>query len=351
MFQIVGSGIVIIFLLFIFELYGYAVGDVLKLEWISHSERLLFGMLSYFICFQIVALPFVLLKGSLIQLSLVWGCISLVFFLFMVFRKKKEIIQEMKENFLKKNDISIFCMMVVVVVAIFFSVLQSYNGWDTAYYLGGMNTSLATNTFYLFDGHTGEPQGTITLHYALSTFYVHFTVMCKIFHIEVRIMAFYCMRGLCVILASMTVYLLGRKLFQRKQDAAGLVILWMFFNCFATALHSTAFFLFIRGYEAKGYCANILFPLLLYGIVSIFQEEKAENWKKIEVISFASVPLSMSSVAILPMAIGVMGIVLMIKKRKILNIMKHCMICVLPNICYLTIYALYVKGILSIGAM
>ena len=236
-------------------------------------------------------------------------------------------------------------MTLTVCIAIVFAVLQIYNGWDTGMYIGGMNQSLSTDTFYFYNGNTGIKQANLNLRYALSMFYVHFTVLCRVFHIEARIMMFYCARALCVILSSMIVYLFGKKIFSyQREKAAWMILVWLILNWFATALHTPAYFLFVRGYEAKGYCANVVLPMLLYGIYCILQKDAKENWKKLALVAFASVPISMSSLAIVPTAIGIMGLVLMIKGKSFFTIISKCFVCVLPNLCYLLIYVLFIKG-------
>lgn len=349
MVQIFMCGVVICLLSGMFYAWSFFAQKTINISFQGMAERIVFGFLTYFIFFQIIALPIVLLKQSLTLLTWIWLGIMIVTVLFAAVNRKV-IIGCFYENMKILKNVTMIVMILVVCATVFFAALQSYNGWDTGMYIGGMNQSLSTDTFYFYNGNIGVRQENLNLRYALSMFYVHFTVLCRVFHIEARIMMFYCARALCVMLSSMIVYLFGKKLFlQEMEKAVWMVLVWMVFNWFATALHTSAYFLFVRGYEAKGYCANVILPLLLYGIYSILQKDIKENWKKVALVAFASVPISMSSLAIVPMAIGIMGLVLMIKEKRVLSVINKCFLCVLPNLCYLFIYVLYDKGYFVVG--
>lgn len=353
MVQVFMCGVIICVLLGIFWIWGGWVQKILNISLEGLAEQIIFGFLAYFIFFQIIALPVVLLKQSLTLLTWMWYGMVLITFLGMLVKRKIFAVYFCNDvkALLKVLKMKIGIVVIAAVcLAAAFAALQAYNGWDVGMYIGGINKSLSTDTFYFYNGNVGSRQANLNLRYALSMFYVHFTVLCRVFHIEARIMMFYCVRVLCVILAAMVVYIWAKKLFSNQTEkAAWMVFIWLIFNWFMNGEYTTASFLFLRGYEAKGFCANVVLPLLLYGIYCLVQENVQENWKKLFLIAYASVPISMSSLAIVPVAIGIMGVLLLIREKHFSPIIRTCFLCVLPNLCYLFIYMLYDKGYILIG--
>lgn len=359
MLQLIRAAIVLALLLFLFYLWGFIY------KWFKRDKRqpvveaVIWGAFLYFSIFQLVALPAVVLRGSVTGLAIIWTVLVLGITGIAVYLGKKAIIDDarcMIQMFCPSNfreNWLLYLTGILVAAAVIFSILQPYNGWDTAYYLGGMNTSLYTDTFYQYEDHTGIYFGTdhsLNMHYALSCFYVHFTVLCRLFCIDVRVMAFYTIRALCMILAAAIVYMIGHLVYgaERKKSAC-LVIGWLILNFFWLSGYATPFFLLIRGYEAKGYCANVIIPALLFCILALIKNPRENGrWKDLFLVCLGSVPMSMSSLVIVPVAIAIMGIVMMLTYRSLRWLWKifiRCLLCAMPNLVYLLVYVLWILGV------
>lgn len=354
MLQIALCMLLVGILLAAFWTWGMIPRVLLGVKYDTGLQQLLMGFFCYFLIFQCVAVPMVLLKQSVAALSIVW---LVLFFVITVaaalpaYKEHRGICGFWREKVEWGTAIIVCAACLAVALAVLFSVVQEYNGWDCAFYIGTMNDALRTDHFYFFDGNTGEQMETLNLRYALSGYYVHFILWCRLLHIEARIMAFYVMRSLCVLLASAVVYLMGKRLFSDSpRKACCLLLLWLMIHLLWMEYHTTSYFLFARGYEAKGYCANVVLPMLLYGILGVFQERDIQNsWKQLALVAWASVPVSMSALVTVPAALAVFGLAYMIRSRSFWPVIGKCVLCVIPNLCYVLIYFLHVRGIIEIG--
>ncbi len=349
-----------ILLMLLFYFCSILAEKLLGIEMTLFSERLLFGFFLYFLLFEIVSVPLILLQQPFHVLCAVWTMLIVVIAaaaLFFLFRKGAGRIGFFSEDISAWDVVLGLGAFGLVSMVTVLSVFHKYIGWDPSYYLGTMNTTLATDTMYLFDGADGTPEDVINLRYALSAFYMQFTYWCNMFQIPVRIAAWWLVRPLCSILSALIVYLIGMELTEKSSGKAfGFVILWVCVLLFWSDIHTTAYFMIIRGYEAKGYCSNVVIPMFLYGILCLFRKwQKGDRkkelmaWRKLALIAFSSVAISMSAMALVPMGLAVMGTtMLLVEPKRWADTMKKVLFCALPNLLVVMIYLLHAKDVLVV---
>lgn len=336
-------GFVLALLIFIFLVYGEFFIIKLNIKSDSFPMRVLVGFFSYFIVMQLLILPIVFLKGSVDLACILWivlNVLSVAYFLR----------YEIKNGYKLFSDyrLGIF-LTVLMLVVVMTAVLTRYAGWDIAYYIGEMNEFLYHNSFWTHDALEGGTLALINgvprinLHYAQSSYYPFWAILCRIFNIEARLMVLYTARALCVILSTMVAYCIGEEVFVDRKRANALVCVFLVLALYATASHSSAAMMIQRGYESKGYCAAVVAPaifLALYKVAKDYTDREA--WIFTGLIAWASMPIAMSSMAIIPGAIIVVSISLMIYHRKFVPIFKPALICVLPNAAYMLWYAIWI---------
>ena len=182
---------------------------------------------------------------------------------------------------------------------------------------------------------------TIPLHYALSCFYPFFSILAYIFHVDARLIAMYTARSLCVLLFGCVAYAWGNELFfQDRKKSLLFVITAILLSMFLLDDHSYAFMMVVRGYESKGYCAAIVMPMCALALIRLFRSASEENWKLLGLISWASMPIAMSSMAIVPTAIVIAAVVMMIHEKKVQSILVRTGLCILPNVILMVWYVL-----------
>ena len=321
------------------------------------GERILFGFFAYFLLFEVIAVPLILLQKPFHLLCTVWIAVMAVVVvasLILVFRCGAGRVAILQVSVWDVVFLAAAAAFVILVMAL--SVFHKYIGWDPSYYLGTMNTTLTTDTMYVFDGADGTKEEVVNLRYALSAFYMQFTFWCRLLGIPVRVMAWWLVRPLCTALSGMIVYRMGMELADYSiRQASSLLILWLGVSLFWSGIHTTAYFMIVRGYEAKGYCSNVVIPMFLYGVLCLFRHWKPEggsiaDWRRLALVAWASVAVSMSAMALIPMGLAVMGMTMvLVSPGQWQQTLRHIIVCALPNICVVLLYLLHAKDVLVIS--
>lgn len=341
----------IMIFLVVFTAFGY-LGSYLVKRKSSLVENLVLGLFFYFALFQLFALPLILLKQHLILLTGIWLAVvtSVLVCAFIVLYKTVR--KQGKPKWSLPNKKTIVCYMAMAGVVLFFcyfTAIQNYWGWDTAFYIGTISTTVDTDTMYLINGENGAAETALPLRYALSSFYMNSAVFCKITGIGVVSFQKYVMGTLDVILYFAIAYLLGQALF-RNSNTKTTGFLWIvgILNLFFLSEYTTSQFLILRAYEAKSYCANVVLPTILWLMLLLHKDiENRANWKVLFVIMMASVPISMSAILIAPAMLGiaVLGESIVNRNGKVL---LRGIVCMIPNMVYLVMYLLYTLDVFVI---
>lgn len=344
--------LLVLLYLAIYQIWGQILCYVLKWKNNDILKVEFCGFFLYFGFFQMIALPLILLKRSLSMLSYIWVALNILIialFVFLIVTKRCIIkVKQLEDTSLVTRLLMIVAFLIVIGQA-YYGAVQFYTGWDTAYYLGTMNSAVYTNTMYQYDGSTGRIVSDINLRYALSTFFMNTAVVAKITGLHILTIQRYVVSSICVLMSNLIVYLIGKLIFSNDaRKTSVLVILNVVFSYYLISEYSTSQFLLLRGYEAKGYCANVVIPATLYCMLRIWKRESKANWKLLFLVAFASVPISMSAILIVPVLIGLMLLAQVIIKKNWKELI-YGFICVLPNILYLLLYFLYARGLLIIG--
>jgi len=226
-------------------------------------------------------------------------------------------------------------------------LMQRNIGWDFAYYIGNMTTSVATDTMYVYDGSSGWMRSHLELRYALSSFYMNTAWISQMTGISALVLQKYTAGVLCVLLTNAVVYSFAMEVFHRdlKKTAVlvtATVVLTIFWDVYDTA----AQFLMLRNYEAKAYCANVVMPMVCYLLYRIWKNSKDQrNWTELFLVAFASVAVSMSSLVLVPVLIGIMLLAhLAVERRWDAAAVRCGIFCMMPNVCYLLVYFASTRG-------
>lgn len=338
----------IVIFLVLFTFFGFFGSHLMKRK-SSLMENLVLGFFTYFTLFQLFALPLILLKQHLTLLTALWLAVVAIvmIFGFVVLYKERITERGQERNIIKvRQMLCYFAMAVLVLFFCYFTAIQNYWGWDTAFYIGTVSTTVDTDTMYLINGESGVPENVLPLRYALSGFYMNSAVFCKITGITAVYFQKYVMGTLCVLLYFSVLYLVGQALFQKcVVKTAGFLWAAGILNLFFVSEYTTSQFLILRAYEAKAYCANVVVPAIFWLLLLLHKDlQDKGNWRALFLVMLASVPVSMSAILIAPamVLIAVLGESIVNRSRKIFT---FGVLCILPNAVYLVVYLLYTLDI------
>lgn len=331
MLQLIKCVFVIFIFLLIFTVWGHSVSRWLSIDAPHLPMQMLVGFFALFIVMEVVILPVVFLHNSLKLATVLTLSVVILLTIIMLFQHRAGFLSNVKQI-----EISIWTIIAVVVLCLVtgVAVLQQYLGYDPTYYIGEMAAFINYGEFWTRDAIKGmEVTSEIPLHYALSCFYPLFAIFAYVFHINARIMALYVVRGLCVLLFGATTFCWGYELFDhQKKNGYFFTIICCILTMFLLDDHSLAFMMMVRGYESKGYCAAVVAPMCVLALIRLCRDVKSKSdWRLLGLVAWASMPVAMSSMAIIPVAIAVVGLSLMICHRQFKYIFIRCFICVVPN--------------------
>lgn len=347
----------IIILLLIFYGLGYLV-SVVTGEKHMGLEQMILGFFFYFLCLDIITVPLIMLKQPFSLVVILWALVLVTFLTVIGWCRVKYKVKLLQisvkpgKEFWKKAAIYGGIALIVLVV-LYLVANQNYWGWDTAYYMGIVSTTLDSNSMFLIDGENGRMEKYIGFRYALSSFYMSSAFWCKVTGISVVFFQKYVMGSICIVLYFVLVCLIGKQLFKNN-------VLQMFlFFCVVAGLnmyfitgYTTSDFLLTRSYEAKAFCANVVFPAMFLYFLKLHDKlEQKDYWTALRIIVWGSVPVSMSSILIAPAMVVVFVLTEWIgKKEKKMKafLCKQGVICVAVNVIFLILYFLFTKGILRI---
>ena len=353
MIDIVKIFTIYLILLYTCYLFGVTVFKITRFQG-DVGVAIVTGFFALFGLFQIVALPYIILKKSLSDLTMAWILIFTILVLVFSRWSRREFWKTLKGCRKRSlwNGILLAVVILLIAMEIIMQIGHNYWGWDTAYYIGTVNTSLYTDTMYLYDGTTGLLEEKLHLRYALSSFYMLIASFCKVFSLHPIICFRYIVGVGCILLSNIVAFEIGKKLFPEEgEKQKAFLIAYIILNFLWVSNYSNAEFLLKRGYESKGYCANVIIPIIFYlGLLLLKskKEERARIWLVAFVVGFASVPVSMSALVIVPMMFCILAATCLLLDRDWKSVGMG-LVCTLPNIVYGIVYLLYVKDILIIG--
>lgn len=339
--------LMILLLLAEFIIYGVGAQKLLRLR-LRAYETALAGFFLYFGVFQAAALPMVLLQRPFHELAALWAILSLLIngaVLLLARRELYRLAFGMFCSLWQAKGILLLGALSLVAFTCYFQSAQQYIGWDTSYYIGTVNTTVYTDSMYIYDGAAGTVSKYLNLRYALSTFYMHSAVLCKLSSVDAILVQKYVVGTLCILLYALILFAMGKRLFAQDTRKSLAMLIWgMLLNYGFNTIYTTSSFLLLRGYGAKGFCANVAIPAVFYFALCLWEgRREREHWWLLFFVGFASVPLSMSCILIVPALIFIILVTEWIVRRDWKALWRGFW-CVLPNGLYLIAYFLYTQG-------
>lgn len=316
---------------------------------ISLTAALLTGFFAYFAILQFLAVPMVLSKRPLHELTVCWGIVIALLTVFgsIYCTCKKYSIS--KFDWRKQKGI-LLAVGIIFAAMLYYALRYGYVGFDASYYIGTVNTSLYTDSMYIFDGNSGVKNGFLELRYALSSFYMNSAVRCQIFKLSALVEMRLITGFFCVSFFYMILFQIGKTWFQGDDRKALLVagtggIICFFFR----SAYTPAQFLLCRSYEAKAYCANVVLPMLFCTFLYLWKnKEDKQIWKLIFLICLSCNAISMSCILIVPVMLSVYSLFLLVTCKNKNDICIRYLVCMVPCMVYVITYVLYLKGFIQI---
>lgn len=215
MIQLAACLLMMILLAIEWGIYGIGTQKIFRLK-MSACETEILGFFIYFGLFQMAALPLILLQRPFHELVWLWIGIAVAMNLFVLatsWRKLAAFVGNMFAGLWRVKGILLAAVVLLVLFACWFQGTQQYMGWDTTDYIGTVNTTVYTDTMYVYEGNSGVMAKVLNLRYAMSAFYMHSAFLCRLTAVGGMMVQKYVLGTVCILMHGLILFTMGKRLF------------------------------------------------------------------------------------------------------------------------------------------
>lgn len=272
------------------------------------------GFLVCQIVFEVITLGSYFMEKDLATVTRVWLCVIVLLCLLggvTLVRSRENAKLQLKIEYI--NWMPCIIAAITVLAFCYYVSINGETNEDSRYYVSLVNTTLNTGTLFLYNPYNGMWGDSWYLRRALATYEIHSAMLCSVFQIPALVVTRITRACENVILSSMTVYLLGKKMLWRKEEdgvkekkACYLVVLYLFLQLVYTNTYpSSAFFFLFRAYEGKAFSANLLVLFTMY-LCAEFMLVKQKRYLGLLIIGlWGAAAISSSGMIVVGMEIGI----------------------------------------------
>ena len=305
-------------------LFGTFVNQCILKRRVGGIDSMLIGFFLYQILCQILTLGCYFTTGVVHQLSYTWAVIVLVISVVSMYSCRKEIVADFKTCYqcIKIEKAAVAIATIIVLAVCYYVAINGETNADSQYYIALINTTASTDTLYKYNPYNGFESDAFFLRRALANFEAHSAILCQLYQLPALVIARITRAIQNVILTSAAVCLWGKMLYQKEsmkrrvQKTSALVVVYLAFQfVFSCNYHTNAAFFLKRAYEGKAFTANVVLLFVLYTAYQYVKTKERLNLIILILIWWGSVALSSSAMVLVPMAVFIMVIPTIGRKR------------------------------------
>ena len=339
---------IIITLITLFLLYyscGLHISQILKLEKINMSEKIIIGFFTYYFLHFIVCIPFKIKLAPLHYVTIIWSIAALALLVSaaIINIRNRTILNDLLviKKYALEHKIVFTCLILLVLSQVTISNLSdlSIARWDRGYYVGDISSSVYTDTISQYDTYTGEKLLMLNTEYLLETYQNHEASVCQITGLSAMEQQCTVMTTVVVILFMLIMIQMGNTFWKDAKSTA-------LFCFFVQIIHFLTFnisvessYLYLRAFEGKGILILLILPCcFLYFIQgALDKDRKREAFLKTMIIAISSFCINMSVIYMIPFLLGPCMVGRCICERS-LKPFKHLVIEMLPLVIVMAAY-------------
>lgn len=239
------------------------------------------GFLLYYTLFEIVAFPMKYLCLSLKLLTVVWGCLMLLLFFCVLWKKRKVLADSIRgiPGNMQKN-ISLFILIVAAVgLAVFLGLnTNTLSNYDSNNYIGLPVASVYSNTLDRVAPYSGKLLDAPEQFYIMNTDTLQSAIVYQALKIHPLMERKWSFTIAMVILFMMGLYLCADGFFKKREaEKTVFVLLTALVLVFSYSLGGVSQYFAYRTYEGKAVIAY-LYMTLIFGFCVAVYRQKTDLW-------------------------------------------------------------------------
>lgn len=303
------------------------------------------GWFLSFAVFELVAIPFILLKKSFSAVVVVYSIVVAILVLYALYAGKALWKEYWKQRYcwreLSLGTKLLWCIAVVLIaVQLGAAIFLEYYDGDDAYYIAA---AVMTDTFdmmYLRDNYTGYHYD-LDIRHALSPMPVYQAWLSRISGIHPTIIAHSVLSVVWIVVMYLIYGQIASHLFRKEKQYKPLFmcLLAIWFAYGNISLYTTETFIMTRTWQGKGVMAGIILPALFLCMIHLLNKTVSKGtWMFLISINVSAVLATSISFMLIPTVVGLAAILFGIRNRSWKLFIKMCACCIpclILGACYL----------------
>lgn len=325
---------------------------------------ILAGFVGYFAVFEVIALPFMLLKGNFLILCYTFGFISLgitilsLVFLCQDLSISKYIFVKRKKNLHQtslKSTLPYIIFGSVLFFQLFIVTVYAHFDADDSFYIAISNACISSNQIFGFEPSTGLTNMPFPASYSLTGYEVLVACWSKVFSIQPVALYHTVLPIIFIPISYLAFYCLSKSIIKNKTKAIWIIIILSALNIFSNySVYSPGAFLLFRSWQGKASLVNILFPTLLYFFVCAVSSSKVKqktfNLFCCTLTLLSSVCFSSVGIYLLPIAYFCLVVAYSVFAKKLLFLFRASLNAI-PSFLFLLLYLVILSSNNSLDAI
>lgn len=358
MFVIKMIGIIIL-VVFLPMIVGKMLEQVFECDYdnilAAGTFRYVIGNMFLWAMFQLVSVPLIIMKCKLTTLIAMWCILSMIVVLVIGSINKRQCSSFLGEcaykysffDEIKNNYVLIFNMffaLTVIGYQCYKYVRYMHIDEDDSRFIVNAVDAYSYNTMMLTNPTTGEYMGTWVGDLAkdvASPWMMYVAAIAKICHVHPTILAHTILPVFFLGMAYCGYYLVGYVIFKGDMEKCTLfTAIVAFLNMyFSDAIYMQSYFSLVRIWQGKATLAAVMIPVMLYLLMSTYENDSKSKFGLITIAAIAMCLLSGMGIFFSGIMAGSYGMYFVLVKKKWSDIPFVVLTCV-PTVVYGMIYAL-----------
>ena len=284
--------------------FPFLVGGLYRTS--SLASTYLFGQLTLWAVFQVLAVPLVLLRVN--YTTLFWSYLPIAVLLGIL-----GLVRQLKIK-LEKPTVFLILAILVICYQAYFYIFKMHIDQDDARWIAEANDALVKNKMLLYNPATGEYIGRFVgemVKDVFSPWPFYVAGIAKITGIRAASIAHTVYPPILLALSYMAYYEMGRQLFEKPAEQGIFLLMVSVINMFMGGGvendYTQSVFTLVRIWQGKAVVAAIIIPAIFMLILRIQKDDTVQNWLLLTVTTCAACLFSGMGIAISLLMTGVYG--------------------------------------------
>lgn len=268
------------------------------------------GFLLYYTLFEIVAFPMKYLCCSLKQLTVVWGCLMLLLFFYIIWKKRSVLLESIRgiPGDTKKNISLLILLAAAVGLAVFLGLnTNTLSNYDSNNYIGLPVASVYSNTLDRVNPYLGKVLDKPEQFYIMNTDTLQSAIVYQVLNIHPLMERKWSFTIAMVLLFEMGLYQCADSFFKKKEaEKTVFVVLADMVLLFSYSIGGVSQYFAYRTYEGKAVIAYLYMTLIFGFCLAVYKKEKTLwPWCGMFLCGTGGIAFSNSALFIVPCMIAV----------------------------------------------